>query len=66
MVALLGPAASLLAKIGLQLAGSLLTEKFLTWMFFHAAEKLVNSTETKEDDVVYEAIKKAYEAKNGK
>lgn len=40
---------------------SLLSEKFLEWLFFWAAKALVESTKTKKDDEFLTKVKETYE-----
>ena len=49
-----------LRMIGVKLITSFASEKFLEWLLFWVAQKIVDSTETPQDDEFLKKLREAY------
>jgi hypothetical protein len=52
-----------LRMIGVKLLTGFASQKFLEWLLFWAAEKIVANTETPQDDEFLKKLREAYEGK---
>lgn len=59
----MGLLAKVFGKIGVKLFASLATEKFMEWLLFFVARRIVESTKNTKDDELIKEIEKAYYGK---